>query len=141
MKKILSTALILLLFLSACSRGVPKIEQHSWTMTSVQDGATGRPVAYGTLTDSISDAAKKIDLTCTAQNGVLTLADNTNGKTYTGSYKLIGTDPKSANYEITLDGKKGIAVSAMTTFMDGTSTPTFIINFGPDDYTVNFSAE
>ena len=41
----------------------------------------------------------------------------------------------------TVEGKKGYAVVAMTTYLDGSQDPTFIINLGPGDYTVNFFAE
>ena len=76
---------------------------------------------------------------CRAQNGKLTVTDQTNNKTYTGTYKFNGTDPQSSVYEVVIDGKEGMAVVAMTTYHDGSQNPTFIISLG--DYTINFFAE
>ena len=109
-------------------------------MSSVQSGDTnGQAIAYGARGSSTLNIAKQIELICEAENGDLTLTDKTNNRTYTGTYKLDETDPRSSIYEVVIDGKKGTAVVAMTTYHDGSQDPTFIMNLG--DYAINFFAE
>lgn len=141
MKKAGLLIILLLLFLIGCSRSnVPKIEDYNWVMTSVQSMETeGQAIAYGERGSSTLDTAKQIEMLCRAQNGKLTVTDQTNNKTYTGTYKFNGTDPQSCVYEVVIDGKEGMAVVAMTTYHDGSQNPTFIISLG--DYTINFFAE
>ena len=141
MRKISVLLALSLLFLSGC-RGehVPTIEDYSWIMTSVQSmDADGQVIAFGERGNSTLASAKQVDLTCEAENGNLTLADQTNDKTYGGTYKLTQKDPQSSIYEVVVDGKEGMAVVAMTTYHDGSQDPTFIINLG--DYTINLVAE
>ena len=47
--------------------------------------------------------------------------------------------PRSADYEIEIGASKGRAIAALTTYYDGSSTPTFIISI--DGYALNFSAQ
>ena len=132
---------LLLLLLTGCSShsAVPKIDDYNWIMTSVQTESTGQVIAYGEGGNSTLDTAKQIELICMAENGKLTLISETNGRTYTGTYQLSQTDPRSSIYEVEIDKKKGIAVSAMTTYHGGSREPTLIIALG--DYVVNFFAE
>ena len=119
---------------------MPKIEDYNWVMTSVQSMETeGQAIAYGERGSSTLDTAKQIEMFCRAQNGKLTVTDQTNNKIYTGTYKFNGTDPQSSVYEVVIAGKEGMAVVAMTTYHDGSQNPTFIISLG--DYTINFFAE
>ena len=83
--------------------------------------------------------AKQIELVCEAEGGNLTLTDWTNDRTYTGTYQQSQRDSKSTIYEVNVDGTNGMAVAAMTTYLDGTQDPTLIFNLG--DYTVNFFAK
>ena len=140
MRKI-SLLFAVLLFLTGCNNSqVPKIDEYDWVMTSVQSiDADGQAIAFGERGSSTLPSAQQVDLTCKAENGNLTLTDQTNNKTYTGTYKLTQTDPKSNIYEVVVDGKEGMAVVAMTTYHDGSQAPTFIINLG--DYTINLFAE
>ena len=141
MKKLVLCWLVVLLFLTGCSNSnVPQIEDYNWIMTSVQSKETnGQAVAFGDRGTSTLASAKQIEMTCTAQNGNLTFNDQTNHKTYTGTYKLSETDPQSSIYQVVVEGKEGVAVIAMTTYQDGSEEPTFIINL--DEYTVNFFAK
>lgn len=137
-----SIVFIALIFLLAgCSHAdVPKVDEYTWEMTSVQrKEQDGQAVAYGKRGSSTLENAVSMELMCTAKDGVLTLTDTTNGKTYSGTYKLKEIDPRSAHYDITLDGNEGLAVVAMTTYHDGSQDPTFIINL--DEYVINFFAE
>lgn len=140
MKKLCCIFLTLCLLLTGCGKNkIPKIDAYTWEMTSVQSmDANGQAVAYGDRGSSTLDSAVYMELTCTAEAGILTFTDQTNGKSYSGTYSLSGTDPRSVLYQVTVDGKEGFAVVAMTTYHDGTGEPTFIINL--DDYAINFFA-
>lgn len=133
--------LLLLLLLTACGNtAVPAIDEYSWLMTSVQSGtAQGQAIAYGERGSSTLGYAQKTKLICTAKNGKLTIKDKTNNKTYCGTYKLDCSDPKSAVYDISVDGNQGKAVAAMTTYYDKSQEPTLIIRV--DDYAINFFAD
>lgn len=140
MKKISLFLALLLLFLSGCRSNVPRIEEYSWDMTSVQskeDG--GQAIAFGERGSSTLTSAQQVELICVAKNGSLTLTDQTNNKTYTGTYQFIQTDPQSSIYEVIVDGKEGMAVVAMTSYQDGNQEATLIINLGI--YTLNFFAQ
>lgn len=129
----------LLVLLTGCSSKMPKIDAYSWVMTSVQSmDAGGQAVAYGERFSSTLEEAKQVELICEAQGGTLTLTDQTNDRTYTGTYQQSQSDFKSTIYEVEVEGISGVAVAAMTTYQDGTQDPTLIFNFG--DYAVNFFA-
>lgn len=142
MKKLLTLwlAVLLLLFTGCSNHQIPYIEEYNWVMTSVQSmDANGQAIAFGEDGSSTLSSAKLIELTCTAENGQITLIDQTNRKTYEGTYKLTQTDSQSFIYEVDVDGKKGHAVVAMTTYHDGCQEATFIMNLG--EYTINFFAQ
>lgn len=140
MKKFAFLMLAFLLAFAGCSRrDIPKIEDHVWQMTTVQSGPQGQPVAYGPERSDASEAGAEMLLLCQAKDGEFTLQDKTNGQTYTGSYRLTDVTPESANYEIVIGDSVGLAVAALTTYHDGSSTPTFIISI--DGYALNFSAQ
>lgn len=131
---------LLLVLLAGCSSKTPKIDAYSWVMTSVQSmDAGGQAVAYGQRGSSTLEGAKQVELICEAQGGTLTLTDQTNDRTYAGTYQQSQRDSKSTIYEVEVDGTSGVAVAAMTTYQDGTQDPTLILNLG--DYTVNFFAK
>lgn len=143
MKRLSIILCLLLLFMAGCgSNGskdstVPKIEDYTWQMTTVQSmEAEGQSIAYGPGNDSTLENAVEILLICTAADGTITLADKTNGQTYSGTYKLTETDRQTSTYEITVGEKEGIAVGSMTTYHDDSQRPTFIISLG--DYALNF---
>lgn len=133
--------LVLLLILTGCgSSKVPQIEDYTWVMTSVQSvKAGGQAVAYGERGSSTLETAKQIVLLCRAEEGSLTLIDQTNRKTYTGTYQRSKNSPQGTIYEVTIEGQEGYAAAAMTTYQDGSQDPTLIFNLG--DYAVNFFAE
>lgn len=138
MKKYCILFVLIAILLTGCANSdVPKIEDHAWIMSTVQSTAEdGQAIAYGPDGQSTLNSAVYIDMECKAEDGILTLTDKTNNNTYTGSYELINQDPEAVNYKVTIDGKEGIAVVAMTTYHDGTQMPTFIINL--EDYVLNF---
>ncbi len=143
MKKIgLSVILmfVIALALSGCSsKDSIKIGNYTWTMTTIQsENADAQVVAYGTDGSSTLETAVLVKLECKAENGVLTLTDNTNNKTYTGSYKLTDTNSDSVIYDVEIGNISGKAVCSLTTYNKENSKPTLIISL--DNYTLNFFA-
>lgn len=140
MKRLSVLLCLLLLFLAGCGSKdstVPKIEDYSWQMTTVQSmEAEGQAVAYGPGNDSTLETAVEILLSCTAADGTITLTDETNGQMYSGTYKLTESDQQASTYEITVGETEGMAVVSMTTYHDDSQIPTFIISLG--DYALNF---
>lgn len=145
LKRMIPFAVLLLLLLTGCGANADKtevstIEAHSWQLTSVQSmEAEGQIIAYGPGETSTLDTAVEIVLTCTAEAGKLTLSDETNGKTYTGEYKLTDMSQESMIYEISIDKAEGMAVVSTTTYHNERESPTLIINLG--DYALNFFAD
>ncbi len=140
MKKSILLLSLLLLILSGCSSNIPKVEDYDWIMASVQSiSADGQVIAYGEPENSTLDSIKQIELACEAENGNLTLTDQTNGKIYTGTYQLSKMSKQSSIYEVVVNGKEGMAVVAMTTYQNGSQKPTFIISLC--DYAINFFAK
>lgn len=141
MKKLCLLITSILLFMCGCDNvDAFDVEEHRWVVTSVQskeDG--GQEIAYGASWGDTSDTSDHVELICTAKNGVLTLVDNTNEKVYRGTYKIVDADIRSTVYEVALGDKDGVAVSAMTTFNDGSQKPTFIIDIC--GYVINFFSE
>ena len=74
--------------------------------------------------------AKIVDLFLTAKDGLITVNDITNNKTYGGSYKVQQKTPKGTDYEITIDGITGYATVAPTEYYDGSEEPTLPISIG-----------
>ena len=140
MKKCAAAALLaLLLCLAGCGKTekVP-IDQYTWRLRSVQ-GADGAVVACAPEQSELYDGAPAVvTMTCEAEAGALTLTDADSGACYTGTYQTEQTDPESTLYTIKLDDTAGHAVSAMTTYQDGSQRPTLIFSLG--DYTLNFQS-
>lgn len=131
-KQFLISTLLFTFLSTGCGKNtVPKIDEYSWTMSTVQTTENnGQIVAHGPDNTDAPENSVEIRLTCEAQDGVLTITDHTDGQTYTGTYKTAGTSPESVTYEITLDRADGMAVVAMTNYHDGTQTPTLVMSVG-----------
>lgn len=109
-------------------------------MTSVQSmKAERQAVAYGPDGGSVLETAVEVVLVCTAEDGELSIVDETNSQTYAGTYKRIETDQQTATYEVTIGENEGMAVVSMTTYHDESQMPTFIISLS--DYALNFFAK
>ena len=134
--------LISVLLLSSCTEELVAIEDHEWKMSAAMSSSVSNAqderdfvIAVGEA-DTAHPDAKIVELTLTAKDGVLTVADKTNGKTYSGAYKVTAKTPKSIDYEITLDGIRGYAVVAPTKYYDGSEVPTLPISIG--EYSLYF---
>ena len=134
MKRIISIIIFiatLTMALSACGMGKVKIEDYEWKMRTIMHGEDNQVVVDAVGEDDPAHPeAKVIDMTLTAKNGKITIMDNTNNKTYEGTYTVEQKTPAGTDYKITIDGKEGYATVAMTTYADGTEEPTLPINLG-----------
>lgn len=130
----------ILVLLTACGNSdIPKIDEYTWQMTSIQSSeANGSVIAYGERwsADTAEAGAAELVMDCSAKDGILTLTDHTNEITYTGSYTVSRENPDGVIYNVTLNGQEGVAVTGMTTYSDDTKEATFIINLG--EHTINF---
>ena len=143
MKRTISILLLvatLTIALSACGLGKVKIEDYEWKMQTIMHGEDNQVVvdAVGEY-DTAHPEAKIIDMTLTAKDGKITITDNTNNKTYEGTYTVEQKTPAGTDYKVTIDGKEGYATVAMTTYADGTEEPTLPINIGT--HSIYFYAE
>ena len=142
MKRIISILLLttmLILTLSACGTGKPKIEDYEWKMQTIMH-AKDNQIVYDAVAEESSThpEAKIIEMMLVAKDGKITITDVTNNTTYEGTYTVSGRNPKGTDYCITIDGKSGYAGVAMTTYADGTEEPTLPITL--DGYSMYFYA-
>lgn len=143
MKKLMIVFCLLAFVLTGCGRGESEtsdalnIEDYSWQMTTIQSTETdGQAIAHAPGAVGVPDTSVEVILKCTATNGELNLTDETNGNTYTGSYKLTDTNQETRIYEVTVGDSEGMAVVSMTVYHDDSHMPAFIISLG--DYALNF---
>ena len=144
MKKFLYTmsVILLLLSLSSCETEINSIEDYEWKMRTVMSGTIESAqnkdsliVAVGEP-DELYPNAKIIDLLLIAKDGKITIIDETNNKTYSGTYKAQQKTPKGTDYEITINGQDGYATVAPTEYYDGSEVPTLPISLG--EYSLYF---
>ena len=69
-------------------------------------------------------------MTLIAKDGEITVTNETNNKTYKGTYKIQQKTSKSVDYEVIIDGVTGYATVAQTEYYDGSEIPTLPINLG-----------
>ena len=139
-KSILILLTALTLALSACGMGKVKIEDYEWKMRTIMHGEDNQVVvdAVGEY-DTAHPEAKIVDMILTAKDGKITITDNTNNKTYEGTYTVEQKTPAGNDYKVTIDGKECYATVAMTTYADGTEEPTLPISLGT--HSIYFYAE
>ena len=147
MKKILSvfSLLVLVFAVSACSADRLAIEDHKWKMRAIVSNNIEAAENEAELVLAVGEAdelypdAEIVNMSLTAKNGKLTLTDATNGKTYSGTYKLLEKTPNGTDYEVIIDGINGYATASPTEYYDGSEIPTLPINLG--DYSLYFIPE
>ena len=130
----------MILVLSACGMGKPRIEDYEWKMRTIMHTEDNRIVYDAVAEESTTHPeAKIIEMTLVAMDGKITITDVTSGKTYEGTYTVSGRTPEGTDYHITIDGKSGYAGVAMTTYADGSEEPTLPISL--DGYSMYFCVE
>ncbi len=104
------------------------IEGHDWTYANAIDSA-GQPLDLPALT-------------CTAQDGTLTLT-NADGSTQSGTYTLTQRDANDVLYSLTLGGETGTALVGITEYTDaaGGKTSEYTLILSLPERTVYFSAD
>ena len=127
MKRILPLFLCIALLFSACNTSELKSEDTIWYMSSVQSNSDGAIVAYGEHWNGTETNAVYLELFCAAKDGILTLTDRTNEKTYEGTYTLKNTELRSNVYEVTLNEESGLATCTLTTYHDSSQEPTLVL--------------
>lgn len=139
---ILLGILTITMLLSSCASETISIEDYEWQMRTVMSGNIETTQDEDTLIvavgepDELYPEAKIVDLTLIAKDGKITITDQTNNKTYTGTYKVQKKTPKGTDYEITINGQNGYATVAPTEYYDGSKIPTLPINLG--EYSLYF---
>lgn len=131
--------LAFVLLFSGCGKAVPKIDDYTWEMTTVQSvEKDGQVIACGKDEGGGLGDALPVELLCTAEAGMITIRDETNGQVYNGGYSVTEDNPDSVIYQVTVGESNGVAVTALTTYHGGDTRSTLIMRFG--DYTLNFMA-
>ena len=140
MKKTISFLLLLALTASlffGCGNA-PRITGKDWVLAS----ALFRDEVVYVSADLSSEApsAEVLDCTLKAKSGTLTVTDNTNGKTYTGSYeKRQSNKNATADHRIAFGKEKGRILLSTTTLTSGERIATLTMTI--DDYTLSFVAK
>ena len=103
------------------------IEGHDWTYANAVDSA-GQPLDLPALT-------------CTAQDGALTLT-NADGSTQSGTYTLTQRDANDVLYDLTLGGETGTALVGITEYTDaaGGKSSEYTLILSLPEQTVYFHA-
>ena len=100
--------LLLIVLLAGCGKAdgsdTLAIEGHDWTSAQAIDSA-GQPLDLPTLT-------------CTAQDGSLSVMDADGNAQQSGTYSLVQRDTNSVLYDLSLDGESGTAVVSITEYTD-----------------------
>lgn len=112
------------------------IEDYQWEITTIQDNDNGAVVACSDDNTDLFPDASEIDMFCTTDSKELTLTNQTDDQTYSGTYTKDSSEPDSVIYSIQIGEDSGMAVCAWTTYQDGSKTPTLILSIG--NYTLNF---
>lgn len=104
------------------------IEGHDWTYANAIDSA-GQPLDLPALT-------------CSAQDGTLTLT-NADGSTQSGTYTLTQRDANDVLYSLTLGGETGTALVGITEYTDaaGGKTSEYTLILSLPERTFYFSAD
>ena len=131
---------LFLLSMAGCGENNLTIENYEWSLRyayQVEDNQIN--VIATDKYDTAHPNASIVVVTLKAEDGIITIVDKKNSKTYTGVYTLESANPKEKNYKVLINGQEGYATVAMTTYADGSEEPTLPINLG--DYSLYFYSE
>ena len=128
----ISLSLLLIALLVGCGIKTDDglhIEKHDWTSTQAIDSA-GQPVDLPALT-------------CTAQDGSLSITDADGNTQQSGTYSLAQCDTNSVLYNLSLDGESGTAVVSTTEYVDadGKKESEYTLILSLPERTVYFRAD
>ena len=126
------------LLLCGCGKALDlSLDNHTWRFTVVQAGEDGTVVACSAEQQVSYDAAEVIELSCEAQDGLLTLSRADTGESLTLAYQTYNENAESAIYSLWTDEQNGLATVGVTTYQGGKSEYTLIVVLG--DYTLYFT--
>lgn len=128
----ISLSLLLIALLVGCGIKTDDglhIEKHDWTSTQAIDSA-GQPVDLPALT-------------CTAQDGSLSITDADGNTQQSGTYSLAQCDTNSVLYDLSLDGESDTAVVSTTEYVDadGKKESEYTLILSLPERTVYFRAD
>ena len=132
-KRLFGLLCLLLVCLAGCGArsAPPTLEAGVWRLTTLRSAEQeGQIVAHGPGESGVPDTSVELCLICEAAEGALTLTDETNDRTRTGSYRLAERGPQANIYEIAVDDQAGMAVVSVTDRQDGSATPTLVLQLG-----------
>ncbi|MBQ8209168.1 MAG: hypothetical protein IJZ35_01100 [Clostridia bacterium] len=112
-------------------------ENHSWKFAYVQSGESGDILYASEESQSVYDGEKVIDLSCTAENGIITITNDSTGEAWKIAYTVNNTLGESTVYDITYNGISGNAAVGKTTYLDESFEYTFVIVI--DGYSLCFT--
>ena len=117
-----------------CSGGQSlQIEDAQWQMTTAADNTNGTILACSPeMAELLDGNFETMELTCKAENGVLTLTNAETGEQYqSGSYTKYQTTPEGTMYEISFPGAEdGMGTVTQTVYADGTAEDTMVWSVG-----------
>lgn len=138
MKKLFALILVIILLLPGCGTPAPKyyIEGKDWQIVTVQSAQDGAVLAVGESLHESYPEAEVIGLTCKAEGGRLTftMAD----QSWSASYALQKSDDNAAIYTVTIEDETGPAAVSVTTYQDGQTEQTLVLQLG--GYSLYFTA-
>lgn len=138
MKKLFALILVIILLLPGCGTPAPKyyIEGKDWQIVTVQSAQDGAVLAVGESLHESYPEAEVIGLTCKAEGGRLTftMAD----QSWSASYALQKSDDNAAIYTVTIEDETGPAAVSVTTYQDGHTEQTLVLQLG--GYSLYFTA-
>lgn len=138
MKKLFALILVIILLLPGCGTPAPKyyIEGKDWQIVTVQSAQDGAVLAVGESLHESYPEAEVIGLTCKAEGGRLTftMAD----QSWSASYVLQKSDDNAAIYTVTIEDETGPAAVSVTTYQDGQTEQTLVLQLG--GYSLYFTA-
>lgn len=140
---IILLVVILIFSFTACKQSGSKIDEYTWNLATVQSTeSNGVIIAYDpniALADDNYANATAIKISLSAEKGKFIMRDRTNSKIYEGTYSITDRDSKSTFYDITIDGKKGTAISSNTKYANEKLVATLILQVS--DHALNFQGK
>lgn len=109
-----------------------QIEDVQWEMTTVQEQEGAIIVCSPEMAELLDGNFKTMELTCTAENGTLTLTNTETGEQYqSGTYTKQKTTPDGTLYVIAYPGAEdGMGTVTTTSYADGTMENTMVWSVG-----------
>lgn len=128
------------IFAAGCSGESLKIDGCEWKMQEAisTENEYAEMVAVG-AESSVYPEAEIVDVTLSASAGVITVTDNTEGKTYRGTYTAESVKRGESVYRVAIENDEGYAVAAKTEYADGREERTLVVSIGKT--TLYFYAE